>query len=87
MTTIALQLDLPESAFAELKQKASDAHKPLPEFALEMLLKTLEHEAQLAKGRALLRTLVHETTQETQTLNLPNDLAENHDQYLYQTRL
>lgn len=86
MSTIALQLELPESAFQELQRKAAEANKSVPQYALELMLASLERQAKLEQGRALLRALPRQVTEEAKDLNLPSDLAEKHDEYLTKPR-
>lgn len=86
MSTIAIQLELPESTFQELQKKAAEANKPLPQFALELMLASLERPAKLDQGRALLRALPRQVAEEAKDLDLPGDLAEKHDDYLTKPR-
>ncbi len=83
MSTIAVQLELPETVYQELQKKAEETKKPVPQIIGEAVLEYLEREAKLEQGRALLRALPHQIAEMAKDLNMPSDLAENHDEYLY----
>ena len=80
MTSIPLELKLPEEKYALLVEVARALRRDLPEVVEEALMEWLEREERLARGRKVMRELGRGLDRS----GLPdNGIAREHDNYLY----
>ena len=79
MTSIPLELKLPEDKYYRLAEVARSLRRNVPEIAEEVLLDWLEEEQNIEAGWRIMRKL-GEGLGESQP---PHDGADHHDAYLY----
>jgi len=77
MEGVALQVSIPKKEFTILNQIAENEKKPIPEVTSAIILDWLHHNQELEQAKGFLIKL------RNGLFEGPDDLAENHDKYLY----
>ncbi|MFH0774618.1 MAG: hypothetical protein V2A53_03875 [bacterium] len=77
MEGVALQVSIPKKEFTILNQIAENKKKPIPEVTSAIILDWLHHNQELNQAKSFLLKL------RKGLFEGPDDLAENHDKYLY----